>query len=58
MPAAKSVQKAKPVEIHVFKRVRPATKEGVAHATDKHRSQPIPFNLAINALNRGMGTRL
>ena len=32
----RSVQKAKPAEIHVFKRVRPATKEGAAHAMDKH----------------------
>ena len=30
----RSVQRVKLAEIHVFKRVRPATKERVAHATD------------------------
>ncbi len=34
-PAAKSVQRVKLAEIRAFKKVRPATKEGVAHATDK-----------------------
>ena len=31
----RSVRKVRLAEIHVFKRVRPATKDEVAHATDK-----------------------